>query len=128
MKNPKIRLSFEKGILIVTYEEDAVVDVDDIKEIYDRGFELSERKKFCIIFHTLGQFKVTREAWDYAVDSPNNERIYAKAYVTDSPESESKAVFHIRMDKPQLTPMTFWNLKAAKKKMQEILAKESGSK
>jgi hypothetical protein len=27
------------------------------------------------------------------------------------------------MDKPHLTPMTFWNLKAAKKKMQEILKK-----
>lgn len=125
MTNPKVRSSFEKGILIITYEDGAVIDVKDVIEYYDHGFELSGGQKFCVIFHAVGQFTVTREAWDYIVENPYSDRIHAKAYVTDSPETESKAKFHIRMDKPQLVPMTFWNLKAAKKKMKEILAKDS---
>jgi hypothetical protein len=74
--DPKIELSFEKGILVVTCLEGAVVDVDDVKEIYAQGWELAGKEKFCIIFHMHWQFTVTREAWDYAVDSPNNERVY----------------------------------------------------
>ncbi len=126
MNNPKVSFSFEKGILIITYEEGAVIDVKDVIEYYDHGFELSGGRKFCVIFHALGQFTVTREAWDYIANNPNYDRVYAKAYVTDSPETESKAIFHIRMDKPQLVPMTFWSLKAAKKKMREVLAKDQG--
>lgn len=123
MNNPKVRYSFEKGILLITYEDGAVIDVQDVIEYYDHGLELSGGKKFCVIFNAVGQFTVTREAWEYIAKNPYSDRILAKAYVTDSPETDSKANFHIRMDKPQLVPMTFWNLKAAKKKMREILAK-----
>lgn len=126
MNNPKLKASFEKGILVITYEDGVFVDVKDVIEYYDYGFELSGGEKFCVIFHAVGQFTVTREAWSYIAENPYSDRIIAKAYVTDSPESESKAIFHIRMDKPQLKPMTFWNVKAAKKKMQEILKKEKG--
>jgi hypothetical protein len=122
VNNPKVRSSFEKGILIITYEDGTVIDVKDVIEYYDHGFELAGGQKFCVIFNAVGQFTVTREAWNYIAENPYNDRIIAKAYVTDSPETESKAIFHIRMDKPQLVPMTFWNLKAAKKKMREILA------
>jgi hypothetical protein len=127
MENPKVRYSFEEGILIITYEEGALIEVKDVIEYYDHGFELSKGQKFCVIFHAVGRFTVTREAWEYIAENPYPDRIHAKAYVTDSPETDSKANFHIRMDKPQLVPLTFWNLKAAKKKMREILLKE-GSK
>jgi len=126
MKNPKVSYSFEKGILIITYEDGAVIDVEDVKAYYNHGFKLSGGQKICVIFNAVGQFTVTREAWEYIAQNPHTDRIYAKAYVTDSPETESKAIFHIRMDKPQLVPMTFWNLKAAKKKMREILAQNKG--
>jgi hypothetical protein len=123
MNEPKVRYLFEKGILIITYEDGCVIDVKDVIEYYDHGLELSGGKKFGVIFNAEGKFTVTREAWEYIAENPYNDRIIAKAYVTDSPETESKAIFHIRMDKPQMVPMTFWNLKAAKKKMQEILKK-----
>lgn len=123
MKSPKVSYSFDKGILVITYLEGAVIDVQDVIDYYNHGFELSGGQKLCVIFNAVGKFTVTREAWEYIAENPYNDRIHAKAYVTDSPETESKAVFHIRMDKPQLVPMTFWNLKAAKRKMREILAK-----
>ncbi len=124
MKNPKLSYSFERGILLITYEDGVIVDVKDVIEYYDHGLELSGGEKFCVIFNAVGRFTVTREAWDYIAENPYNDRIIAKAYVTDSPETESKANFHIRMDKPQMVPMTFWNVKAAKKKMQAILKAE----
>lgn len=124
MKNPKLSYSFEKGILLITYEDEVIVDVKDVIEYYDHGLELSGGEKFCVIFNAVGRFTVTREAWEYIAENPYNDRIIAKAYVTDSPETESKANFHIRMDKPQMVPMTFWNVKAAKKKMQAILKAE----
>lgn len=125
MKIPKVRYSFENGILIITYEDGVVIEVKDVIAYYNHAFELSGDKKFCVIFNAEGQFTVTREAWEYIAQNPHTDRILAKAYVTDSPETESKANFHIRMDKPQLVPMTFWNLKSAVKKMRDILAKEA---
>jgi hypothetical protein len=128
MDNPKVSYSFEKGILIITYEEGAVIDVKDVIEYYDHAFELSGGRKFCVIFNAVGKFTVTREAWEYIAENPYNDRIHAKAYVTDSPETESKANFHIRMDKPLLVPMTFWNLKTAKKKMTQIIKEAEKNK
>jgi hypothetical protein len=63
----------------------------------------------------LGSYEVAEDAIRYMINNPSNEQVLAKAYVLDSEEAEKKTQLDLRHDKPELIPLTFRILQAAKK-------------
>jgi hypothetical protein len=125
MKNQKIIVSFDDEILEVKYLEDAVISMEDIKEIYSYGSSKSNGKMYCIMFEPFGKYEVTEDAIQYMVNNPDNKNILEKVYVINSIEAETKTKHHLLFDKPKLIPQTFNTAEKGRKYLRIIIDKNN---
>lgn len=107
MQNDRILCSFENGVLLVSFMNDAVISRKDLEEIYSYANTMAKGKRYGVLFEAFGRYTVNEDALEYMVKNPNNKNVIAKAYVTDSKETSTKAKLHLLFDKPELKPFTF---------------------
>ena len=107
MKNSKIDARFENQILVVKFAENALVDLNDMKEIYAFADKMAAGKSYGTLFESAGHYELSEEAVQYISENPSNKYILGKAYVVNSKESETKTKFHLLFDHPSVKPFVF---------------------
>ena len=107
MKNSKIEASFSNRILAVRFMQNAVINADDLKEIYSYANIKSGGRRYGVLFESGSHYEVGDDALEYIADNPNNIHVIAKAYVLENKEAEIKTKLHIIFDHPALKPFTF---------------------
>jgi hypothetical protein len=116
MNNASIIVKFEHNILSVRFLENAKIEVEDVKEIYEYGNMWAHGKPYGIIFEPTGHYKLSEDAVEYiSVSNPSDSHIIAKAYVINDKESKIKIELHMQFDKPALRPNIFTNHADARK-------------
>ena len=121
MKNSKIQASFDNKILIVTFLDGAIIDIDDLIEIYSFANERANGKRYGALFEALNHYVVTDSAIEFIKENPYNVNVLAKAYITNSDEAERKLKAHLLFDHPQLRPYTFKTRETALKWLTTIV-------
>ena len=126
MENGNVVAIFEHSILTVRFLENAKIDVEDIKEIYDYANKWANGQPYCVLFNALHHYAVTEEGVEYmSHGDPNDKNVLAKAYVISTKEAEIKIKAHLAFDKPELMPKTFYMEEDARKYLEEVVAKHN---
>ena len=107
MKNSKIHVKFEDQILQVRFDDGAVINADDLGEIYEFANKNSGGKLYCTLFEASNHYEVTDDAIEYMVNNPNNKNILSKVYIVNNKETEVKTRLHLLFDNPALKPFVF---------------------
>jgi len=126
MENGNVVAIFEHGILTVRFLENAKIDVEDIKEIYEYGNKWANGQPYCVLFNAMHHYAVTEDGVDYmSHGNPNDAHILAKAYVISTREAEIKIKAHLAFDHPQLMPKVFYMEEEARKYLEGVVAKHN---
>lgn len=126
MENGNIVATFEHSILTVKFLENAKIELEDVKEIYDYANNWANGKPYCILFDALHHFEVSEDAIDYiSDDNPDDTHILAKAYVISSKEAQLKIKAHLRFDHPKLQPRIFFMVEEARKWLESVVAEHN---
>ena len=107
MKNPKIKATFNDRIIEVWFDDDAVINSDDLEEIYDFANRQSKGEQYCILFEASKSYEVTDDALEFMANNPHNKNILAKVYIVDHKEAEVKTRLHLLFDHPSMKPFVF---------------------
>ncbi|HXB12935.1 MAG TPA: hypothetical protein VNZ45_13190, partial [Bacteroidia bacterium] len=103
MENGNVVAIFEHSILTVRFLENAKIDVDDIKEIYDYADKWANGQPYCVMFNAMHHYTVTEDAAEYmSHGNPSDAHVLAKAYVISTKESQIKVKAHLAFDHPDL--------------------------
>ena len=105
----KTQLAFSDGILTVRFNNNTLVDVDDIIYIYCYGFNKSNSKPFGILFDSSTNHELTEEAIIYLADNQHIKNIIAVAYISKTIISKIRINLFIVFEKPLLLPKLFSN-------------------
>jgi hypothetical protein len=123
MKNASIIAQFEHNILSVRFLENARVELDDVKELYEYGDMWAHGNPYCILFEPTGHYHITEEAIEYfSSENPHDKNIIAKAYVVNDKESKLKTHMHLLFDQPRLKPNVFSNHADARKFLESAIS------
>gem|GEM_PF-1276844 len=109
MKNSAIITKFENSILSVRFLNNAVITLDDMKELYEYGNMHANGRPYCALFEAVGHYEVMPDAIEYfSVGNPNDTNILAKAYVVgENKEASIKSKVHLLFNQPKIEPRVF---------------------
>jgi hypothetical protein len=117
MKNGSIVATYEHSILSVRLLENARVEVEDLKELYDYGNMWAHGKPYCVLFEAVSHYEISEDAIEYmSAGNTSDSHILAKAYVVgENKESQLKTKAHILFDHPLVKPSVFKTHEDARK-------------
>lgn len=107
MKNPGIQATFENRILTVKFHGNALIDAEDLEEVYGFADRFSNGKPYGVLFIANSHYEVTDEALEYMTRNPHNKNVLAKAYVVNAQELKTKVKLPLTFDKHRLQAFTF---------------------
>jgi hypothetical protein len=126
MENGNIVAKFEHSILTVQFLENAKIEIEDVKELYDYANKWANGRPYCVMFDALHHFEVSEEAAEFISNgNPNDEHVLAKAYVISTKEAQLKAKTHLAFDHPRVEPKLFFMVEEARKYLEEVVAKHN---
>jgi hypothetical protein len=117
MNNAAIIVTFEHSILSVRFLENAIISLEDVKELYAYGNMWAHGNPYCVLFEAVAHYEVSEDAVEYfSLDNPSDTNILAKAYViADNKEAQLKSKMHLLFDQPKIEPNVFRNHEDARK-------------
>lgn len=121
MKNSNIKVSFESRILSVKFMDYAVIEGEDLKEIYSFANEKANGMPYGVVFEAVNHYEVTDSAIKFILNNPNNVNVLAKAYVINTEEAYQKTKHHLFFDNPALKPFTFKTTEKAIKWLKAVV-------
>jgi hypothetical protein len=124
LQHSKAIVTFEQNILWIKFHQGIDIQVSDMQEIYRFAMDKSENNPFCVLFDTTGTDMLREDVVEYVSRNPDKVPIKAKAYVTITPDHQSKARLHMAFDKPHIKPGIFTNKKEAVAWLQSFLKEE----
>ena len=126
MKNSKIHVRLNENILQVKFDDNAVINANDLAEIYDVANNKASIP-YCVLFEASNRYEVTDDALEYMANNPNNKNILAKVYIVDHKEAEVKTRLHLLFDNPALKPFVFKNHEAGMEYLRDRIRMKSHS-
>lgn len=112
-------MELEDGwLLVIRFQEDVVLDVDDIKELIDAGNQLVQEKPHATLILPENRTSVTYEAMKYARAAEVQGR-YAEASVVKSLSNRLLAKFYHAMIKSPIPSRYFGSEEAARDWLKE---------
>ncbi|MEO6883929.1 MAG: hypothetical protein ABI199_07880 [Bacteroidia bacterium] len=103
----------DDGILIVKMNENAIVDVAQVKEQHEAALMLTEGKKYAVLIDARATISASPEARAYGALPELYPNILAQAILVNSLANKLMGNFYIKFNKPPVPAQLFQTEKAA---------------
>jgi hypothetical protein len=103
----KTQLSFDDGILTIQFNENAVVEVEDVIYIFCYGLEHSKGTPYGVLFDSSSTHEFTEDAITYFAGSSHLHNIIALAYISRDLISKIRLNLLMIFERPVLRPKIF---------------------
>lgn len=105
----KTLLSFNEGVLTISFVENAVVEVEDVVYIYCYGIQQAKGKPYGVLFDSSSKHEFTEEAIVYFANSSHLNNVIAIAYISKDLLSKIRLSLFLIFENPPIRPKLFAN-------------------
>lgn len=105
----KLQLSFHEGILSLKFNENVVVEAEDVIYVHCYAFEQSQGKPYGMLFDSSSRHEFSEDAMAHLGESNYMDNISAMAYISKDLISKIRLKLLLIFERPKVTPKIFDN-------------------